>query len=319
MFRSRLQRLALIALGGLVLVLGFSRLADAMRHADAPAAPGSPDVLYDETFTVRAGAELAVDLGAEAVVVETVSGRRARVRVEGTGRDAAAEFERRQFSARATNGGLEVRTDPPRRRAWSMRGRRDARFTVTVEVPRRFDADIDVGSGSVTVASLDGDLDVETGSGSVRLGDVSGGLSVDTGSGSIRAGGVGGDAALDTGSGSIRVGDVGGRLAVDTGSGGVTAGAVRGPVDVETGSGSARVSASGRHGVQVRTGSGSATVSVPRGSGWDVRLDGSAIVIDDALRFRGQRERRQARGEIGRGGPDLRVETGSGRIRIEAE
>ena len=315
MFRSRLQRLALIVLGGLVLAVGVSRLADAARHAGAPT---SQDVLFDETFTVRDGAALAVDLGAEAVTVRTGSGQRARVRVEGTGRDAADEFERRRFSARETNGGLAVRTDPPRRRMWSMRGRRDARFAVTIEVPRQFDASIDVGSGAVTVAPLDGDVTVDTGSGSVRLGDVGGDLAVDTGSGAIRAGSARGDATLDTGSGSIQVGDVGGRLTVDTGSGGVAAGLARGPVEIETGSGSARVSASGRHEVLVQTGSGSATVAVPAASGWDVRLDGSSIAIDESLRFRGQRERRRAEGEIGRGGPDLRVRTGSGRIRIDA-
>lgn len=273
--------------------------------------------MFDETFSVREGAQLAVDLGAETVTVRTVSGTRARVRVEGTGRDAADEFERRRFTARSENGGLTIRTNPPRR--WfSMGGRRDARFAVTIEVPRRFDASIDVGSGAVSVATLDGEVEVDTGSGSVRLGDVRGDVGVDTGSGAVVVGDVRGDVDVDTGSGAVQVQNVGGSLTVDTGSGGVSAGRVDGPVEIDTGSGGAQVTVSGRHAVDVSTGSGNATVTVPRASGWDVRLDGGSIDIDDALRFQGQRERRSARGEIGNGGPDLQVRTGSGRIRIGA-
>lgn len=321
MFRTRLQRLALIAIGGVFLTLGASRLADAAGTVDAPAVPThtvSQAILFDETFSVREGASLAVNLGAEAVVVRAVSGTRARVRVEGTGRDAADEFERRRFTARAENGGLAIRTNPPRR--WSLfgGGRRSARFTVTIEVPRRFNASIDVGSGAVSVASLDGEVGVDTGSGAVRLGDVRGDVGVDTGSGAVVVGDVRGDVKIDTGSGAVRVEDVGGSLSVDTGSGGVSAGRVEGPVDISTGSGGASVSVSGRHQVGVNTGSGNATVAVPRASGWNVQLEGGSIAIDDALRFRGERERREARGEIGGGGPDLHVRTGSGRIRIDA-
>ncbi len=314
MFRTRLQRLSLAVLGGLLLTLGVSRLADAARVASV-----SQDILFDETFTVRQGAALAVDLGAEAVTIRTVSGTRARVRVEGTGRDAADEFERRRFAALANNGGLTIRTDPPRRR-WSLfgGGRTDARFSVMIDVPRRFDASVDVGSGAVTVASLDGQVTVDTGSGAVRLGDVRGNVDVDTGSGGVSVGDVRGDVVVDTGSGGVRVEDVSGSLRVDTGSGGVSAGRVDGPVAIDTGSGGASVSVGGRHAVEIDTGSGSATVAVPRRSGWDVDLEGSSVTIDRALRFEGERERRQARGEIGGGGPDLKVRTGSGRIRIDA-
>ena len=318
MFRRRLQRLALVVLGALLLAVGGARLADALKH-DArdrtPVRTVSDDVLFDETFTVREGGALNVDLGSEDVVVRTVRGRQARVRVEGQGRDAADEFRRRRFTARAAGGGLDVRTDPPRR-ATSM-GRRSAQFTVTVEVPRRFDVAVDLGSGSVRVGALSGDLQIDTGSGSVQVDDVAGRrVVVDTGSGSVRAGRLEGSVEIDTGSGGVRVDRVEGQLAVDTGSGSVAIGLVDGEVVIDTGSGSVDVAVASSRSVEVDTGSGRATVRVPPESGWDVDLDGGSVEIDRALGFRGRQERRQARGEIGGGGARLVVDTGSGHIRV---
>ena len=291
MFRSPL----LLAVGALALSGCFTFIV-ADGSSPTTQATGPADVLFDESFSVQAGGALAVDLGSEAVVVETVSGDRARVVVEGRGRDAAQEFQRRRFTARTVRGGLEVKTDPPRQ----MRSRSDAQFTVTVEVPRRFDVAVDLGSGSVSVGGLDGDL------------------SVDTGSGSVSVGAVTGDADVDTGSGSVRVESVSGRLAVRTGSGSVTAGEVDGSAVIGTGSGSVTVTVGSSGPVEVRTGSGSATVDVPQRSDWDVDLDGSSVEIDPSLGFDGRQERGHARGRIGRGGPDLSVGTGSGRIRVRS-
>lgn len=293
MFRSRLLLfLAATALGA----CSFPSVADAEPAGSRGVVPA--DVLFDESFSVRAGGALAVDLGSEAVVIKTVSGDRARVVVEGRGRDAAQEFQRRRFTARVTPGrsGLDVRTDPPRR----MRGRSDASFTVTIEVPRRFDVAIDLGSGAVSVASLDGDLSVDTGSGAVSVGEIDG------------------DVAIDTGSGAVRVGRASGRLAVDTGSGSVVISDAAGAAVVDTGSGSVTLTVSGRGPVAVDTGSGSATVTVPRGSGWNADLDGSRVEIDPSLGFDGRQERGEARGKIGRGGPALSVDTGSGGISIQS-
>lgn len=315
--RSRFQRLALLVLGALLVAFGLTRLSGAISRAfaggAAPAAAGP--VLYDETFRVSSGEHLDLDLGSESVVVRTVEGDRARVVVEGRGRDAAREFERRRFSASADDG-LTVRTDPPRG-GFSMRGT-DARFTVTVEIPRRFDVDLDLGSGSVEVGPLDGTLAVDVGSGSVSLSDVAGDrVTVDTGSGSVRAGRLRGDVDVDTGSGSVRIERVDGPATVGTGSGSVEIGLVDGPAQVDTGSGSVRLALASRSPVEVETGSGGVTLSLPT-AGFDVDIEGGRVEIDDALGFRGSQERDRAEGTLGRGGPLVEVETGSGSVRLRA-
>ena len=302
--RSRFQRLALVALGALLVALGASRLSGAFARTFGDGGPSgavaAPAVLYDETFRVTPGGRLDLDLGSEAVTVRTVAGTEARVTVEGRGRDAEREFERRRFSARASGGGLDVRTDPPRR--MFSRGRSDARFEVTVEVPRRFDVALDVGSGAVAVGDLDGDLVVDTGSGAVVVGDVAGDrIRIDTGSGAVRAGRLRGDVRVDTGSGAVRLARVDGPLVVDTGSGAVVAALGR------------------RARATIDTGSGAVALTLPRGLGFDVDLEGSPVEIDGALGFRGQRERGEARGRLGEGGPAIEVETGSGAVRLRAE
>ena len=330
MSRPRLQRALLASVGVLVVAVA----ATSLRAAPSPAPPterhasqrtisvqvdlvsvSARDVLYDESFRVGEGGELRLNLGSESVTVRTVQGDRARVIVEGDGRDAASEFARRRFSARAEGRDLVVRTDPPRRR-WSS-GRTDARFEVTVEIPRRYSADLDIGSGSVRVASLQGDLRVDTGSGSVQVDDVDGRVvSLDTGSGSVRAQSLRGDVHIDTGSGSVSVDRVDGSLAVDTGSGSVTVGEVDGPVTVDTGSGGVQMTLRSAASAAVDTGSGSVTLRLPRGRGFDVDVEGGSVQIDDALDFSGHRDRDEARGRLAGGGPTLRVGTGSGTIRL---
>lgn len=273
------------------------------------------DVLFDESFRVRSGGELRLDLGSENVTVRTVSGDRARVVVEGRGRDAEAEFRRRRFSARADGADLDVRTDPPRRQG-SM-NRVDAQFQVTIEIPTRYSATLDLGSGNVDVASLEGDLRVDVGSGNVRAADVNGReIVLDTGSGNVQARALRGDVHIDTGSGNVQVDRVEGALWVDTGSGNVAVGSVDGPAEVETGSGSVEMALRSATSARVSTGSGSVSLRLPRGAGFDVDLDGSSVRIDDALDFSGHRERDEAKGRLGRGGPALVVGTGSGSIQL---
>ena len=325
--RLRVQRVLLALLAILLVTAGARALLPTVAgaRADHAAARYEPsldvrlvstrDVLFDERFDVRAGGTLRLDLSSEAVTVRTVAGTRARVVVEGDGRDAEAEFQRRRFSARAERGDLVVRTDPPRSR-WSMR-RTDARFDVTVEIPRRYSAVLDLGSGRVDVASLEGDLTVDVGSGSVTVADVDGRrIVLDTGSGRVRAGALRGDVRIDTGSGSVEVDRVEGPLSVDTGSGRVRVGSVDGPATVDTGSGSVELTMRSAAAATIKTGSGSVTMRLPRGAGFDLDADGSSVRIDEALGFSGTRERDEVRGRLGGGGPALRVTTNSGSVRL---
>lgn len=263
----------------------------------APLASAQSQTLVERTFPVRDGQNLAVDVGSGAVTVETTARGEAEVVVRGTGRNVAADFEALRFTATMDGNTLRVRTQP--RSRFGIRTRSStSSFSYTVRVPRRFNVNVDTGSGSV------------------RVGDVEGTLSVDTGSGSVQTGDVRGNASVDTGSGSVRMGRIVGRLSVDTGSGSVQVEEQDGPASIDTGSGSATITLARVAPLTVDTGSGSATVTLPRGAAADLSAEGSSVTLDDAFAFSGRRERGELVGRIGGGGDRIDIETGSGAVRI---
>ncbi len=156
------------------------------------------------------------------------------------------------------------------------------------------------GSGSLTDDGMGADAKLGTGSGSIRATGLQGGFSLSTGSGSIYAEQVGtGDVSAGTGSGSIELRNLHGGLRAHTGAGSIkVAGAPAGPWRISTGSGS----------VEVWTGNAGLTLDAGSGSG--------SVHSDREITTQGTLERHHLNGKIGGGGPLVKIETGSGSIRI---
>jgi hypothetical protein len=183
------------------------------------------------------------------------------------------------------------------------------------------DIRLDTGSGAVTATDISGSLDVDTGSGSVTISRVEGSLNVDTGSGGVEVTDVVGDnVGLDTGSGRVRVSDVEAqRFGVDTGSGSVSLERISAPmVVVDTGSGSVDIELlMDVTQLDVDTGSGSVTVRAPESLGAMVEIDtgSGGIDLDFPLEVTSVRRDRVV-GRLGDGQGTIRIDTGSGSIRI---
>jgi len=183
------------------------------------------------------------------------------------------------------------------------------------------DLRMDTGSGGVTATDITGSLVVDTGSGGVSVSRVQGNLRVDTGSGGVQVADVAGDEVeLDTGSGRVRASGVeAARLSVDTGSGSVSLEGVSAPVlVVDTGSGSVDIEllADVDH-LDVDSGSGSITVRAPANLGAMVELDtgSGGIDLDFPLEVTSVR-RDRVQGRLGDGQGMIRIDTGSGSIRV---
>lgn len=210
---------------------------------------------------------------------------------------------------------------------------------LVVEVPAGKEVAVHVAAGRMDARGVQADLSLHTGTGSVDAADITGDLDVDTGSGSATVTGVRGSVNVDTGSGSVTVRDVqGDEVSIDTGSGGVTGGGVTArSVSVDTGSGSIDldgVSApeismdTGSGSVEltllrdvdaldVDTGSGSVTIRAPEDLGGmvDLSTGSGGIDMDFAVQVRSVR-RDEVRGTLGDGRGTIRIETGSGGIRL---
>jgi hypothetical protein len=180
---------------------------------------------------------------------------------------------------------------------------------------------LDQGSGAVHVEEAGGDFVVDTGSGEVTVHGFDGDLSVDTGSGSVELSDVRGDEIMvDTGSGAVTGSQVAAsEFGVDTGSGGVDLSSISSSdVVVDTGSGEVNLELlTDVDRLEVDTGSGSVTVRIPASMGAEVEADtgSGGIEVDLPLEIR-EAERDYLRGVLGDGRGSIRIDTGSGEIRI---
>ena len=162
-------------------------------------------------------------------------------------------------------------------------------------------------------------LEADSGSGDLRLSDLGGPLKANTGSGSIDATGLSGRVALQTGSGDIRAEmhsapDV----KAETGSGSIRLRGVNGGLYAETGSGDIDVEGQPGTNWKLETGSGSITLDTGGHAKFtlDATTGSGSIHSDPPISTHGSLERHHITGDINGGGPTVRVETGSGDVRI---
>jgi hypothetical protein len=163
---------------------------------------------------------------------------------------------------------------------------------------------VDNGSGGVEVRDATGDeLEIETGSGGVTFSGVNGKrLKLDTGSGGITGTTLSADELLvNVGSGSIRIDDAkAARVKLDAGSGGIRFGLLTSPKQLD-----------------VDAGSGGVTISLPAALNAEIDVQTGSGGIDSDFPVEVTRmERHRLRGKVGDGSGRIRIESGSGTVRL---
>jgi Putative adhesin len=156
------------------------------------------------------------------------------------------------------------------------------------------------GSGDIVDDSVGDNAKLSTGSGNIHANGLHGSFSVSTGSGDIVAEQSGeGDVKAETGSGNIDLRDVRGAWRAHTGSGDIKIhGIPTMDSKLETGSGN----------IELWPGSASFTLDASTGSG--------TIHSDAEMVVQGSFDHHHMTGKVHGGGPTVRVETGSGDVRI---
>jgi DUF4097 and DUF4098 domain-containing protein YvlB len=320
-----------------------------------PALAQRGDVVYDQSFEFRPGDVLDVATSSPSVVVRTGRQNGAHVRVIGQGPNLREGFEHLRFSASRHRNAVHVRTDvrgqfrlgrvPSFTIEVTVPERADVKVATSSGSIRienvRGTVDATASSGSVRLARVEGDrvvvrtssgsvradqlsgrdrVDVASSSGSIQVDQTSGGtLAFRASSGSVRLGSASGrQVDVRTASGSVNVGTLAGAASLQAGSGSVRVDHVSDRIEVNTGSGSVQLGL--QRGVPVRAdaGSGSVLIRVPTSARATIELNGGTIQVDDALRIRGEQNRRSYRGTMNGGGDRITVNTGSGRIRLSA-
>lgn len=180
---------------------------------------------------------------------------------------------------------------------------------------------VDVSAAEVDVAGLKGNLVLDTGSGRVSVRDVNGNADIDTGSGGVLLDRISGDVLrIDSGSGGIEGSEITVReFNAEVGSGGLRMSRMRAPTVVaETGSGGIHLELlSEVQRLDVETGSGGATIRLPSTLSAEIDAEtGSGGFATDfeitARRF----GRNHVQGRISDGRGRVRIEAGSGTVRL---
>lgn len=175
-------------------------------------------------------------------------------------------------------------------------------ISIDYEIQAPPDAYLDAGSGSgnVTDEGVGANAKLGTGSGSIHATGLQGGFTVGTGSGNIYVEQIGsGDVKASTGSGSIELKNLHGGLQAGTGSGNIKVdGTPAAPWRLHTGSGS----------VELWTSNAGLVLDASTGSG--------NIHSDRDIASHGTMDHHHVKGAIGGGGPEVRISTGSGNIRV---
>jgi lia operon protein LiaG len=242
------------------------------------------------------------------------------VREDGTFSDGNWS-SRDRVEIRGSGSGLEAHAD------LTIRGPRGQKIALFLAVGRAEVANVegdilvDVGAAEVQVSGTKGNLALDTGSGHVAVRDVTGNVDLDTGSGGVTVDRVKGDVlTIDSGSGGVRGSDIEVReLSAEAGSGGMRLTGVKATrVTAETGSGGVELAfASNVETLDVETGSGGATVRLPANLSAEIEAEtGSGGFSTDFEIVTRRVSRNHVIGRIGDGKGRVRLEAGSGTIRL---
>lgn len=169
-----------------------------------------------------------------------------------------------------------------------------------IQAPENAFLDAGSGSGDINVEGVGENAKLNTGSGNIHARGVTGGFTVNTGSGDIVAELNGtGDVKAGTGSGNLELRNVHGMLKAGTGSGDIkVSGSPTSDWKLETGSGN----------VELWPGSSGFVLDASTGSG--------SVHTDHEMSVQGSFDKHHITGKVNGGGPTVRVQTGSGDVRI---
>jgi Putative adhesin len=252
---------------------------------------------FDRNLTVNGRVELSVSTGSGHIHLTRSSGN--QVQIHGRVRANWGASEERV---------KEIASNPPIEQTGNIirigthHGENYRNISIDYDIQAPADSFLEAGSGSGDIQDdgVGDNAKISTGSGSIHATGLHGSFKVETGSGDIYAEQSGdGDVKAQTGSGRIELKEIHGALRAGTGSGDIKVnGSPTGDWKLETGSGS----------IEFWPGNTGFTLDASTGSG--------SVHTDHEMTVQGSFDRHHITGKVNGGGPTVRIETGSGDVRI---
>jgi beta-lactamase regulating signal transducer with metallopeptidase domain len=270
-------------------------IASVVAVAASSMQEGGP-LSFDRTLSVSGAAQLAVSTGSGDIHITRSSGN--QIHIHG---HIHVSYEGSEERAReiAANPPIEQSGDTIRvgqhQEHWH-----GISIDYQIEAPAGTVLTANSGSGNIVDDGVGQNARLQTGSGDIHATSLAGPFVVKTGSGNIFAEQTGqGDVIADTGSGDIELKNIHGAFHGQTGSGEIKAsGTPSASWTLETGSGN----------IELWTGNAPLTLEASTGSG--------SVSTEHEMMVQGSFDHHHIHGTLNGGGPTIRVQTGSGDIRI---
>ena len=298
------------------------------------------------SFQVASGGRLTVDSDRGSIEVRTADRDQVDVKIERKvkrGKKWTVEEVLEDFAITFdhSDSGVTIRGKYREKSRWPWnreRNRLQVKFLITV--PHRYNVDLKTSGGGISVADLEGEVRSQTLGGGLRFGNITGSVWGRTSGGSIKLEGTEGDADVETSGGGITLGNVvgeveakttGGSIRIDKATGSVNANTSGGNITVEEvlgninaktlgGSVKAYISRQPEGDCSLQTSGGNVTAYVLEDIAVDVdaRTTGGRVSSDIPVTtvVQGKVRGNRLQGAINGGGPQLKLRTLGGSIRL---
>jgi hypothetical protein len=283
--------------------------------------------VVNRKFDVQPGGSLSIDSYTGSIKVQpgdaatvTVEVKQSIVADSDKEADELLQSLTLDFQHNGSAVAVKARYDGPRAGGWFFSGGPAVRVDYVVSVPSRFDVDLKTRGGSLTVGDLTGKIVADTAGGSLSFGDINGELSGRTAGGSISLESCTGKTRLATSGGSLKLGKIGGTADVSTSGGSISVEEASGALQAHTSGGSINVRLTGpiESDCDISTSGGSISVAVDPQSAFklDASTSGGSVKAELPGLQNGSTARTHVTGQVGGGGPLLKVHTSGGSVRV---
>jgi hypothetical protein len=301
-----------------------------------------------KSFPAHAGGHLIVDAEFGDIEVREGNADRVDVTVHRTARtndEKDAEKIFKKIDVRFDQSGDTVKVDIDHASSSKVFGMSflfstNLELKTIVTVPKQFNVELSTAGGDVSVAGIIGDLRSGTSGGDVVFDRVQGKIKGRTSGGDIRVVHTKAEADVSTSGGDVLLAGVFGPVNARTSGGDISIAGEAGAVDARTSGGDVDITAaivgslvaktSGgsieanltqapRDSVELGTSGGSVTLAVPENSGFvlDAETSGGRVTVEFPITINAGIAQESVAGKINGGGPNIRLRTSAGSIRVK--
>jgi DUF4097 and DUF4098 domain-containing protein YvlB len=267
----------------------------------------------DRSFTVKPGDNFVLDADAGDVRVTGIDGEELKIHV--TQRGDNDVMRKYHVSIDQAGNTVTVRGKFEKRffRFWN-----DSHWEVRyeVQVPKKFNVDLQTSGGNLVVRSVAGNILGETSGGDLDIEDLEGTIKLSTSGGDVGMVKCTGEMDLETSGGNIVGESLNGSMHVETSGGNIGIRDADGKLFASTSGGNIRAELKDNKGIDLSTSGGNITVLLPKAITADVRAESTGGDVSCEFPFEGKMKDESLHGKINGGGKQIMLESSGGSIAI---